>query len=149
MFLLIPLKFGKSQFLANLVIANAQLLNLLVRHMHLPTGFKIDAVDDAVRVDVFAVGVGTDENFAARKISGKLPRRFVCCARVDVCTFWKTLYHVVKHHAAVLVVQQLCTQEFVEGGFRLTADAADEIQTIPERFSGLRDIPHHAFHAAA
>ena len=48
MFLLIPLKFGKSQFLANLVIANAQLLNLLVRHMHFFAGFKIDTVDNTV-----------------------------------------------------------------------------------------------------
>ena len=48
MFLLIPLKFGKSQFLANLVIANAQLLNLLVRYMNLFSGLEIHAVDDAV-----------------------------------------------------------------------------------------------------
>ena len=147
--MLIPLKFRQSQFFANLVIANAQLLNLLVRHMHLPTGFKIDTVDNTVRVDVLAVSVCADQNLAALEISGKLPCRFVCCARVDVCTFWKTLYHVVKHHAAVLVVQQLCTQEFVEGGFRLTADAADKLLSIPERLARLRYIPHDAFHAAA
>ena len=149
MFLLIPLKFGKSQFLANLVIANAQLLNLLVRHMHLPTGFKIDAVDDAVRVDMLAVDVRADQHLAALEVSGKLPRRFMGRARVDVCTFWKTLYHVVKHHAAVLVVQQLCTQEFVERRFRLAADSTDERLTIPEGLARLRYIPHHAFHAAA
>ena len=149
MFLLIPLKFGKSQFLANLVIANAQLLNLLVRHMHLPTGFKIDAVDDAVRVDMLAVDVRADQHLAALEVSGKLPRRFMGRARVDVCTFWKTLYHVVKHHAAVFMVQQLRTQKFVERRFRLTADAADELLSIPERLAHLRHIPHHAFHAVA
>ena len=46
--MLIPLKFRQSQFFANLVIANAQLLNLLIRHMYFFTGFKIDAVDDTV-----------------------------------------------------------------------------------------------------
>ena len=91
------------------VLLVAQLMDLLVGHVNLFAGFKIDAVDDAVRVDVFAVGVGADEDFTALEIPGKLPRCFVCCARVDVCTFWKTLYHVVEHHAAVFVVQQLCT----------------------------------------
>ena len=147
--MLIPLKFRQSQFFANLVIANAQLLNLLIRHMYLPTGFKIDAVDDAVRVDMLAVDMRTDQNLAALEISGEPACRFVCRARVNVCTFWKTLYHVVKHHAAILVVQELRTQKFVERRSRLAADAADEIQTIPERFSRLRDIPHHTFHAAA
>ena len=109
MFLLIPLKFGKSQFLANLVIANAQLLNLLVRHMHLPTGFKIDAVDDAVRVDVFAVGVGADQHLAALEVFCQPPCGFVRRARVNVCALREALHHVIEHHAAVFVVQQLCT----------------------------------------
>ena len=149
MFLLIPLKFGKSQFLANLVIANAQLLNLLVRHVHFFAGFKIHTVDDTVGMNVFPIGMRTNQNLAALEISGEPACRFVCRARVNVCTFWKTLYHVVKHHAAILVVQELRTQKFVERRSRLAADAADEIQTIPERFSRLRDIPHHTFHAAA
>ena len=43
MFLLIPLKFGKSQFLANLVIADAQLLNLLVRYkMCIRDSYEVD-----------------------------------------------------------------------------------------------------------
>ena len=57
--MLIPLKFRQSQFFANLVIADAQLLNLFVCHMHLPTGFKIHAVDNAVRMNVFTINVGT------------------------------------------------------------------------------------------
>ena len=149
MFLLIPLKFGKSQFLANLVIANAQLLNLLVRHMHLPTGFKIDTVDDTVGMNVFTVNVGADQHLAALEISGKLPCCFVDCARVNVRAFRKALHHVVELDTAVFVVQQLRTQKFVERRFRLTADSADELLTIPDRLAHLRHIPHHAFHAAA
>ena len=132
-----------------MVIAGAQRLNLLVCHVKLLAGFEIHAVDDAVRVDVFAVGVGADEDFAALKVSGKLPRRFVRCARVNVRAFRKALHHVVELDTAVLVVQKLRAEEFVKRRFRLTANAADKILTIPERFSGLRDIPHHAFHAAA
>ena len=74
-----------------------------------------------------------DQYLAALKISRQLTSCLVCCARVDVCTFWKALHHVVEHHAAVLMVQQLRTQEFVERGFRLAADAADELLSIPER----------------
>ena len=73
--------------------------------MHLPTGFKIDAVDDAVRVDMLAVDMRTDQNLAALEISGKLPCCFVRRARVNVCALRETLHHVVKHHAAILVVQ--------------------------------------------
>ena len=59
--------------------------------MYFFTGFKIDTVDDAVRVDVFAVGVGADEDFTALEIPGKLPRRFVRRARVNVRAFRKAL----------------------------------------------------------
>ena len=147
--MLIPLKFRQPQFFTDLVVANAQLLNLFVCYVHFFAGFKIHTVDDAVRVDVFAVGVGADENFAARKISGKLPRRFVGCAWVNVRAAWEALHHVVELDATILVVQQLRTQKFVERRFRLTADSADELLTIPDRLAHLRHIPHHAFHAAA
>ena len=143
------LKFWQPQFLADLVIADAQLLNLFVCHVYLLTRLEVHTVDDAVRMDVFAVGVGADENFAARKISGKLPRRFVGCAWVNVRAAWEALHHVVELDATILVVQQLRTQKFVERRFRLTADSADELLTIPDRLAHLRHIPHHAFHAAA
>ena len=57
--------------------------------------------------------------------------------------------HVVEHHAAIFVVQQLRTQKLVERRFWLTADAADELLSIPERFIHLRHIPHDTFHAPA
>ena len=128
------MEFWQPQFLTNLVVANTQLLNLFVCYVHFFAGFKIHTVDDAVRVDVFAVGVGADKDFTALEISGKLPRCFVGCARVNVRALRKTLYHVIKHHAAVLVVQELRTQELIERRFRLAANAADELLTIPERF---------------
>ena len=148
-FLLISLEFRQSQFFTDLVVANAQLLNLLIRHMYFFTSFKIDAVDDAVRMDVFAVGMRTDQHLAALKISGEPARCFVRRARVDVSAFRKTLHHVVEHHAAVLVVQQLRTQELVERRFRLAADPADERLTIPERLAELGNVAHDTFHAAA
>ena len=132
--MLIPLKFRQSQFFANLVIANAQLLNLLIRHMYFFTGFKIDAVDDTVRVNVFAVNVRADQNFTAVEVFCQPPCGFVRRARVNVCALREALHHVIKHHAAVFVVQQLRTQKFVECRFRLTVNTADELLSIPERF---------------
>ena len=149
MTLLIPLKFRQPQFFADLVIADAQLLNLFVCHMYFFAGFKIHAVDNTVRMNVFAVNVRADQYLTALEVFCQPPCRFVRCARVDVCTFWKTLYHVIEHHAAILVVQELRTEKFVERRFRLTADSADELLTIPDRLAHLRHIPHHAFHAAA
>ena len=147
--LLISLEFRHSQFFTDLVVANAQRLNLLIRHMYFFTGFKIDAVDDAVRVDMLAVGVGADQNFATPEVSGESPRCLVCCARVDGSAFREALHHVIEHHAAVLVVQQLCTQEFVERRFRLATDPADELLTVPKRLAELGNIAHDTFHAAA
>ena len=134
----IPLKFRQSQFFTDLVVANAQLLNLLIRHMYFFTGFKIDAVDDTVRVNVFAVNVRADQYLTALEISDKLPCGFMRRARVDVSAFRKTLHHVVEHHAAVFMVQQLRTQKFVERRFRLAANAADKLLSIPERLARLR-----------
>ena len=117
--------------------------------MYFFTGFKIDAVDDTVGMNVFTVGMRTDQHLVALEISGKLPCCFVRCARINVRTFREALHHVIEHHAALLVVQQLRTQKFVERRFRLTADSADELLTIPDRLAHLRHIPHHAFHAVA
>ena len=147
--MLISLEFRQSQFFTDLVVANAQLLNLLIRHMYFFTGFKIDAVDDTVRVNVFAVNVGADQNFTAVEVSSKSVRCFVRCARINVRTLQEALHHVIEHHAAVLVVQQLRTQKLVERRFRLTADTADELLTIPERLAELGNVAHDTFHAAA
>ena len=132
-----------------MVIAGAQRLNLLVRHVYFFTSFKIDAVDDAMRMNVFAVDVRADQNFTALEISSQSARRFVCCARIDVRAFRETLHHVIKHHAAVFVVQQLRTQKFIERRFRLAADAADELLSVPEGLAELGNVAHDTFHAPA
>ena len=117
--------------------------------MHLPARLEVHTANDAVRVDVFPVDMRADQHLATLKISRQLTSCLVRCARVNVRTLRETLHHVVEHHAAVFVVQQLRTQKLVERRFRLTADAADELLTIPERLIFLCHIPHHTFHAAA
>ena len=100
-------------------------------------------------MNVFPVNVRTDQYLTALEVFCQPPCGFVRRARVNVCTFWKTLYHVVKHHTTVLVMQELRTQKLVERCFRLAADAADKLLSIPNRLAHLRHIPHHAFHAGA
>ena len=107
--LLVFLEFWQPQFLTNLVVVNTQLLNLFVCYVHFFTGFKIDAVDDTVRVNVFAVDVRADQYLTALEVFCQPPCGFVRRARVNVCALREALHHVVKHHAAILVVQQLCT----------------------------------------
>ena len=56
---------------------------------------------------------------------------------------------MIEHHAAVLVMQQFCTEKFVEHRFRLAIDPADELLTVPKRLAELGNIAHDTFHAAA
>ena len=100
-------------------------------------------------MDVLSVNMSTHQNFTTLEVSCQLPRRLMRCARVDGSAFRETLHHVVEHHAAVFVVQQLRTQELVERRFRLATDSADELLPIPERLAELRNIAHDTFHAAA
>ena len=100
-------------------------------------------------MDVLSVNVCTHQNFTALEVSGKSASRLVCCARVDGSAFREALHHVVELDTAVFVVQQLRTQKFVERGFRLTADAADELLSFPERLAELGNVAHDTFHAAA
>ena len=100
-------------------------------------------------MNVFPVNVRTYQNFTALEVSDKSPRCFMRCARIDLRAFRKTLYHVIKHHAAVFVMQQLRTEEFVERRFRLASDPADELLTVPKCLAELGNIAHDTFHAAA
>ena len=147
--MLVSLEFRQSQFFTYLVVANTQFLNLCVCHMHLPTGFKIDTVDDTVGMNVFTVNVRAGQNFTALKISGEPACGFVRCARINVRTFREALHHVVEHHAAVFAVQQLRTQKLVERRFRLAANAADELLSIPERLTEFGNVAHDTFHTPA
>ena len=85
-------------------------------------------------MNVFPVNVRTDQYLTALEVFCQPPCGFVRRARVNVCALREALHHVIEHHAAVLVVQQLCTQKLIERCFRLTANAADELLSIPERF---------------
>ena len=104
-------KDRKTHFLTDHVIAPHQLLQLFLRHMQLFAGFKVDGVDDAVGVDVLPVCMGADQHLAAVKVLCQPPRGFVSLPGIDRRAFRKTLHHVVEHHPAVLVIEQLGVQK--------------------------------------
>ena len=143
------LKDRQAHLLTDHVIAPHQLLQLFLRHVQLFAGVEIDGVDDAVGVDVLAVYMGADQHFAAVKVFCQPPRGFVSLPGIDRRAFWKALHHVVEHHAAVLVVEQLGVQEIVVDALRLAVDAADERPVLPCGFLFLHDVEHHAAHGGA
>ena len=53
------------------------------------------------------VYMGADQHLAAVEVFRQPPRGFVGLPRVNHFTFGEALHHVVEHHAAVLVVEQL------------------------------------------
>ena len=95
------------------------------------------------------VYVGTDQHLAAREIFRQPPCGFVCLPWVDLFSSWEALHHVVEHHAAVFVVEQLRVEEVVVDALHLTVDAADELLPLPHGFLLLHNVGHDAAHAAA
>ena len=139
-------KDRKTHFLTDHVIAPHQLLQLFLRHVQLFAGFKVDGVDDAVGVDVLPVYMGADQHLTAVEVFRQPPRGFVSLPWIDSRAFWKALHHVVEHHTAVLVVEELRVQEIVVDALRLAIDAADERPALPCGFHLLHDVEHHAAH---
>ena len=139
-------KDRKTHFLTDCVVAPHQFLDLFLRHVQLFAGFKVDRVDDAVGVDVLPVYMGADQHLATVEVFRQPPRGFVGLPWIDFCTLRKTLHHVVEHHPAVLVIEQLRVQKIVVDALRLAVDAADERRTLPCGFHLLHDIEHHAAH---
>ena len=59
------------------------------------------------------VYVGANQHLAAVEVFRQPPRGFVGLPWIDRRAFWKALHHVVEHHTAVLVVEELRVQEII------------------------------------
>ncbi len=138
------MKFRQPQFFTDLVVANAQLLNLLVRQC------------TCFRREVHAVADHAVE--CSRSVWVRPELRSPRSIR-RACELLRVLHknsHLLENSVPCgktsrrrLYGQQLRTQEFVERRFRLTANTADELLSIPERLAELGNVAHHAFDAAA
>ncbi len=149
MVLLIRLEHRQPQLTAYLIVAAHQVLQLLLCHVEFLACLEVDGVDDAVGVDVVTIYMGADQHLTAGEVFRQPTRGVVCLPWIDLFPSWEALHHVVKHHAAVFVVEELRVEEVVVYALRLTVDAADELLPLPHGFLLLHDVGHDAAHAAA
>ena len=147
--LLIRLEHRQAHLAAYLIVAAHQALQLFLCHVELFAGLEVDGVDDAVGVNVVTVYMGADQHLTAGEVFRQPTRGFMCLLGIDLFPSWEALHHVVEHHAAVFVVEQLRVEEVVVNTLHLTVDAADELLPLPHGFLLLHDVGHHAAHAAA
>ena len=98
---------------------------------------------------MLAVYMGADQHLTAVEVFRQPPCGFVSLSWIDGFALRKALYHVVEHHAAILVIEQLCIDEIIVDALRLAIDAADEWHAIPCGFLFLHDVKHHAAHGGA
>ena len=143
------IKDRQAHFQTDCIVAPHQFLDLLLRHVQLFAGLEVDGVDDAVGVDVLPVYMGADQHLTAVEVFRQPPRGFMGLPGIGRRALWETLHHVIEHHAAVLVVEQLRVQEIVVDALGLTVDAADERRALPCGFLFLHDVEHHAAHGGA
>ena len=149
MVLLIGLKHRQAQLTAYLVVAAHQVLQLLLCHVELFACLEVDGVDDAVGMNMVTVYMGADQHLTAGEVVRQPTCGFVCLPWIDLFPSWEALHHVVEHHAAVFVVEELRVEEVVVDALHLTVDAADELLPLPHGFLLLHDVGHNAAHAAA
>lgn len=150
--LLLPvrgLEHRKRKFHADLIVALAQFLELLLCEVEFPSGIEVDGVDEEVRMDVFPVCVGADQNFIALIVLGQLQRRRMSSDRVDRFAFGEALYHVVEHDTVSFVAEPLGGHEVCIDAFRLTVDTRDQFCSFPYSFLVLHGVAHHSAHATA
>ena len=149
MVLLIRLEHRQPQLTAYLIVAAHQVLQLLLCHVELFACLEVDGVDDTVRVDMVTVYMGTNQHLAAGEVSRQPTCGFMCLPWINLFPAWEALHHVVEHHAAVFVVEQLRVEKVVVDTLRLTVNTADQLLPLPHSFLLLHNVGHNAAHAAA
>ena len=95
------------------------------------------------------VYMGADQHLTAGEVVRQPTRGFVCLPWIDRRALRKALHHVVEHHAAVFVVEQLRVEKVVVDTLRLTVNTADQLLPLPHSFLLLHNVGHNAAHAAA
>ena len=141
------LEHRKRKFYADLVVALPQFLELLLCDVQFLSRIEVDRVDEKVRMDVFPVCVGADQDFIALIVLSQLQCRCMSGDRVDRFTFREALHHVVEQYAIRFVMQPLGGHEVRVDRFRLAVDACDQLLTVTLGFLVLHGVPHHSSYA--
>ncbi len=114
-FFLAFLKYRQAKHLAHLIVTLPELDQLRLADVKLSPVLQRYAVDDKVRVDVAAVGMGTDQHLASREILGQFHCRGVRRDRVDIGALREGMHHVEEQRAAVLVIEELGAEKIIIG----------------------------------
>lgn len=133
---------------ADLIVALPQFLELLLCDMQFLSRIKVDGVDEKVRMDVFPVCMGADQDFISLIVLSQLQCRRMSGDRIDCLAFRETLHHVVEQYAVGFVMQALGGHEVRVDRFRLAVDACDQLLTVTLGFLVLHGVPHHGSHAS-
>ena len=145
---ILGLEHRKRKFHADLVIALPQFLELFLCDVQFLSRVEVDRVDEEVRMDVFPVCVGADQNFIPLIVLSQLQCRCMSGDRIDRFAFWEALHHVVEQYAVGFVMQPLGGHEVRVDRFRLAVDACDQLLTVTLGFLVLHGVPHHGSHAS-
>ena len=132
----------------DLIVALPQFLELLLCDVQFLSRIEVDRVDEKVRMDVFPVCVGADQDFIALIVLSQLQCRRMSGDRINRFAFWETLHHVVEQHTVGFVMQPLGGHEVRVDRFRLAVDACDQLLTVTLGFLVLHGVPHHGSHAS-
>ena len=142
------LEHRKRKFYADLVVALPQFLELLLCDVQFLSRIEVDRVDEKVRMDVFPVCVGADQDFIALIVLSQLQCRCMGGDRVDHFAFGEALHHVVEQYAIRFVMQPLGGHEVRVDRFRLAVDSCDQLPPLELSFLVLHGVSHHGSHAS-
>ena len=145
---ILGLEHRKRKFHTDLIVALPQLLELLFCDVQFLSRVEVDGVDEKVRMDVFPVCVGADQDFISFVVLSQFQSRRMGGERVDFFAFWEALHHVIEQHAVGFVMQPLGGHEVRVDRFRLAIDACDQLLTVTLGFLVLHGVPHHSSHAS-
>ena len=133
---------------ADLIVALPQFLELFLCDVQFLSGIEVDRVDEEVRMDVFPICVGANQNFISLIVLSQLQRRCVSGDWVDRFAFREALHHVVEQYAIGLVMQSFGGHEVGVDRFRLAVDACDQLLPLELSFLVLHGVPHYGSHTS-
>ena len=114
----------------DLVREFSELRQIVFFEMQFPAIFKADRVDNEMRMDVFRVCVGSNDNFVVFPLLCQFQRNGMRFLRCDIFMRMKGLHEMKIHFLTALVVLQLGADELCIANFRLAVDAGDQLPTF-------------------
>ena len=127
----------------DLVREFSELRQIVFFEMQFPAIFKADRVDNEMRMDVFRVCVGSNDNFVVFPLLCQFQRNGMRFLRCDIFMRMKGLHEMKIHFLTALVVLQLGADELCVADLRLAVDTGNQLPTFKLGFLLLLYIVQH------